>query len=111
MRQYAESKGLKAGDYKKLNLPFDNILNAQPAAIRERMVKDVENFVYKMLTDVLNATDTAPLAIDAILAAGSYDAGDNSGKIEKAEDWTREKIMKRAAGMESDKGPKGNFDD
>ena len=111
MRQYAEGKNLKAGDYKKLNLPFDNILLSQPAAIRERMVSDVEKFVYHMLTEVFNATDTAPLTIDAILAAGSYDAGDNTRRIEKAEDWTREKIVARAATRQPDKGPKGNFDD
>ena len=111
MRQYAQDKGWKAGDYKKLNLPFDNILHAQPAAIRERMVKDVEIFVYNMLTDVFNATDTAPLAIDAILAAGSHDAGDNAEKIENPGDWTREKIIERATTIQSDKGPAGNFDD
>ncbi len=111
MRQYAESKGMKAGDYKKLNLPFDNILLAQPAAIKERMVKDVEIFVYNMLTSVFNATDTAPLAIDAILSAGSHDAGDIAERLENPDDWTREKIIERAAAVQSDIKSKGNFDD
>jgi len=111
MRQYADDKGIKGGNYKKLNLPFDNILNAQPADIRERMVKDVENFVYNMLTDVFNATDTAALAIDAILAAGSHDPGNLAERIESPDEWTREKIIERAATIESDKGPEGDFDD
>ncbi len=111
MRQYAQDKGWKAGDYKKLNLPFDNTLHAQPAGIRERMVKDIETFVYTMLTDVFNATDTAPLAIDAILTAGSHDAGNIAEKIESSDQWTREKIIERAATIQSDKGPEGDFDD
>jgi hypothetical protein len=64
------SKALKAGDYKKLNLPFENRLTGLPADIRARMVKAVEDFVYNMLVNVLNAKDTAPLAIEAILKAG-----------------------------------------
>ena len=43
------------GNYKKLNLPFENKLLGQPAAVRERMVQRVEDFVYGMLTQVLNA--------------------------------------------------------
>ena len=67
MVAYAESKGWKKGDYKNLNLPFENKLLAQPKEIRERMAKRVEDFAYKMMTEVFNAQDTAPLAIEAIL--------------------------------------------
>ncbi|MDH3881933.1 MAG: class II fructose-bisphosphate aldolase, partial [Desulfobacteraceae bacterium] len=38
MTAYAESKGIKGGNYKKLNLPFENKLMGQPKAVRERMV-------------------------------------------------------------------------
>ena len=77
---YADDKGWKKGDYKNLNLPFESKFLAQPAEIRERMAQRVEDFVYKMLTEVLNTGDTAPLAVEAILAAGSYDLGAKVGR-------------------------------
>ena len=55
MVAYANGKGLKAGDYKKLNLPFENKIVSQSAQIRERMAKRVADFVYTMLVDVFNA--------------------------------------------------------
>jgi fructose-bisphosphate aldolase class II len=111
MVAYAEAKGWKKGDYKSLNLPFENKLLAQPKEIRERMAKRVEEFAYRMMVDVLNAKDTAPLAIQAILAAGSHDLGAKGRRIEDPAAWTREQIIQRAAGLCSDKGPAGNFDD
>ncbi|MFP4039223.1 MAG: class II fructose-bisphosphate aldolase [Desulfosudaceae bacterium] len=111
MCDYAQSHGLTAGDYKKLNLPFDNRLQAQSAEIRERMIHDVEKFVYTMLTDVFNAGDTAPLTVEAILKAGSYDAGPLADRIESPEEWTEEKIKEKAAAIHSDKGADGDFDD
>jgi fructose-bisphosphate aldolase class II len=79
MVAYANEKGWKKGDYKSLNLPFENKLLALPKEVRDRMSKRVEDFAYKMLVDVLNAKDTAPLAIDAILKAGSHDMGARGG--------------------------------
>lgn len=111
MVAYADAKGLKKGDYKKLNLPFESKLLAQPQAIRDRMAKRVEDFVYQMLMTVFNAADTAPLAIEAILAANSFDPGSKAGRIEDPSDWTPEKIAARALSVEADKGAKGNFDD
>jgi len=111
MVAYAESKGLKAGDYKKLNLPFENRLAGQPREVRERMVKRVEEFVYNMLVNVLNASDTAPLAIDAIIKAGSYDLGPKGTLIEDPAEWTEQKLVERAKLLNTDKGPKGDFDD
>jgi len=67
-------KGLKGGDYKKLNLPFENKLLGQPKDIRERMINRVEDFVYDMLVNVFNAKDTAPIAVAEILSAGSWDS-------------------------------------
>jgi len=111
MTAFAKSKNLKAGDYKKLNLPFENKLLGLPKAVRERMAKGVEDFVYELLTKVFNAQDTAPLAVEAILKAGSYDLGPKAERIENPEDWTEAKIKERASRMKGDKGPKGNFDD
>ena len=108
---YAESKGYKKGDYKNLNLQFDTRLHAQPREIRERMVQDVEDFAYSMMVNVLNSKDTAPLAIQAILQAGSYDLGPKGTRIEDPAQWTESKIIERAKGLDSDKGPSGNFDD
>ncbi|MCP4604219.1 MAG: class II fructose-bisphosphate aldolase [Proteobacteria bacterium] len=108
---YAESNGIKGGNYKKLNLPFENKLFSQPADIRERMAKGVEDFIYQLLTEVFNASDTAPLAIDAIVDAGSYDLGPKAKRLEDPSEWTKDKIIERAKTLDSDKGPEGDFDD
>ncbi len=107
----ADSRGYKPGDYKNFNLLFDNRLLSQPREFRERMVADVERFAYTMMTEVFNAADTAPLALEALLAAGSYDLGAKSARIEDPAEWTPEKIVARAALLTSDKGPAGDFDD
>lgn len=111
MVAYADAKGLKKGDYKKLNLPFESKLLAQPKAIRDRMSKRVEDFVYQMLMTVFNAGGTAPMAIEAILGANSYDPGPKASRIEDPAEWTPEKIAVRVLSVEADKGAKGNFDD
>jgi fructose-bisphosphate aldolase, class II len=111
MVAYAESKGWKKGDYKNLNLPFENKLLAQPKAVRERMAKRVEEFAYKMMNEVLNSRDTAPLAVEAILKAGSHDLGPKGAQIEDPAHWTREQIVERAKSIAGDKGPEGNFED
>ncbi len=111
MVAYADAAGIKGGNYKKLNLPFENKLLGQPKVVRERMARRVEAFVYNMLVTVLNAADTAPMVIDAILAAGSHDPGPKAQQIENPADWTPEKIVARAATLETDKGATGEFDD
>jgi len=82
MVAYAQAHGLKGGNYKKLNLPFENKLLGQAQTIRERMVKRVEEFIYNMLVNVFNAQDTALLAIEAILSTGTYDPGPRAARIE-----------------------------
>ncbi|HEY6872475.1 MAG TPA: class II fructose-bisphosphate aldolase [Geobacteraceae bacterium] len=111
MVAHAESKGWKKGDYKNLNLPFENKLLAQPKEVRERMAKGVEEFAYKMMTEVFNARDTASLAVEAILKAGSYDVGAKAARVEDPAAWTEEKIVERAKTITGDKGPEGNFED
>ncbi len=111
MTAYADSNELKKGNYKKLNLPFENKLMGQPAEIRERMVKRVEDFVFDLLVNVFSAKDSAPLAIDIILKSGSYNRGSNGERIEDPTEWTEEKILKKAESIDSDKGPEGDFDD
>ncbi len=108
---YAKSKEIKGGNYKKLNLPFENKILSQSKEFRDRMAKGVEDFVYNLLVNVFNAKDSAPLGINAILEAGSYDLGPKAEKIEDPAEWTEAKIRERAAGIESDKGPEGDFDD
>lgn len=111
MVDYADQQGWKGGNYKKLNLPFENKLLAQPRDIRRRMIQRVEDFTANMLMNVLNASDTAPLAIEAILDAGTFDPGPKAQRIESPDDWTPEKIKEKAALITSDKGPEGDFDD
>ncbi len=111
MVSYAESKGLKSGDYKKLNLPFENKLLGQPKEIKDKMAKLVEDFVYNMIASVLNSKDTAPIVINAIIENGTYDSGPKAERIEDPNEWTKEKIIERAKSITSDKGPEGDFDD
>jgi len=108
---FAESKGWKKGDYKNLNLPFENKLLAQPAEVRERMSRGVADFACKMMSEVLNGRDTAPLAVEAILKAASFDLGPKGSRIQNPSDWTDEKIAEKAGMIQSDKGPAGKFDD
>jgi hypothetical protein len=75
------------------------------------MSKRVEDFVYNMLVNVFNAENTAEIAIETILRQGSYDLGPKAERIEDPADWTREKIIARAATLDSDKGPAGNYED
>jgi len=111
MVEYAKSKEIKGGNYKKLNLPFENKMLGQPREIRDRMAKGVEDFVYDLLVNVFNAGDTGPLAVNAILEAGSHDLGPKAERIDNPDDWTDDKIRERAARLSSDKGPEGDFDD
>jgi fructose-bisphosphate aldolase class II len=75
------------------------------------MSKGVEEFVYGLLTDVFSARDTAPLAIEAIIEADSYDLGPKGTRIEDPGEWTEGKIHERASLLDVDKGPAGDFDD
>ena len=111
MVAYAKANDIKGGNYKKLNIQFENRLLGQPKEIKERMIQSVEDFVHNMLVNVLNAKDTAPIVIDEILKAGSYNTPANSTRIEDPDDWTPEKIRDRASLIISDKGSKGDFDD
>ena len=45
---------------------------------------------------MLNSKDTAPLGIEAILKAKSYDLGPKATRIENPADWTPEKIVEKA---------------
>jgi hypothetical protein len=64
-----------------------------------------------MIVEVFNAEDTAPLAIEEILSAGSYDPGPKAERIEDPSEWTPEKIVERAKTIQSSGGPEGDFDD
>lgn len=111
MVEYAKSKDLKGGNYKKLNLPFENRLLGQPGEVRDRMAKGVENFVFELLKDVFNAADTAPLAIDVILQAGSFDLGQKADRMEDPKEWTEDMIHAKGQALVSRKGPAGDFED
>ncbi len=111
MVAYAQANGIKGGNYKKLNIQFENKLLGQRKDIRERMIQRVEDFIHNMLVNVLNAKDTAPIIIDEILKADSYNIADESTRIEDPDEWTPEKIRARASLIISDKGPEGDFDD
>ncbi len=111
MQTFARANDIKGGNFKKLNLPFENKLLAQPKEIRDRMAKGVEDFVYDLLTKVFNAKDTAPIVIDEILKNKSHDPGFKAKQIESKNNWTKENIIERASSIDGDKGPDGDFDD
>ncbi len=111
MVEYATAKGWKGGNYKNLNLPFENRILGQPQPIRARMAKRVEEFVYNLLAEVFNAEDTAPLAFEAILKGNSYLPCAKAKRTVDPAEWTGDKIAERAGKLNSDKGPAGNFDD
>jgi len=111
MVAYADDMGWKGGDYKKINLPFENRLSGQASDIRERMCARVEEFICNMLVNVFSAGDSAEFAKAEILKAGSHDLGPKVERIEDPADWTKEKIIARAAELDTDKGPEGDFDD
>ncbi len=111
MVAYADAKQLKKGDYKKLNLPFENKILGQAKDVRDRMAAGVEEFVYSLLTSVFNAADTAPLAIEEILKRGSFDPGHKVERLEDPAAWTTENIIEKAKTLDGDKGPAGDFDD
>ncbi|MEN8141329.1 MAG: class II fructose-bisphosphate aldolase [Thermodesulfobacteriota bacterium] len=111
MVDFATERGWQGGAYKNLNLAFENRLMGQPAEVRERMSKRVEEFTYNLLANVFNAQDSADAGIEAILEAGSHDPGPKVGRLEDPAHWTKEKIIERAAELDTDKGPEGDFDD
>ena len=111
MVAFANTKGYKGGDFKKLNLPFENKLLGQPLQIRNRMIKRVEDFIYNMLVNVFNARNTASLAIERILDTGSYRAKPKAKRIEDPQNWTPGLIRQRGVQIGSKKGPAGDFDD
>ena len=111
MLAYADANEWKGGDFKKLNLPFESHLLSQPASVRDRRVKAVENIVFTLLTDVFNATDTADQVKNIILKTQSHFPESSAEKIEDKNEWTREKIFDKASKIVVDKGPDGNFDD
>lgn len=111
MVAFAESKGLKGGNYKKLNLPFENKLSGQPKKIKERMVKRVEEFIYNMVVNVFNSKDTAPLVLEEIFTAGIYEPAPKAKRIESPDEWTQEKIVRKATSITSPRESGRNYDD
>lgn len=111
MVAYAKENGLKGGNFKKLNLPFENKLLGQRKDVRERMIQRVETFAHNMITDIFNASGTADIVIQEILAADSFDPGPKIGRIESASEWTPEKIIAKAASFASNETVEGDFDD
>ena len=111
MVAFAESKGLKGGNYKKLNLPFENKLSGQPKKIKERMIKRVEEFIYNMVVNVFNSKDTAPLVLEEIFTAGTYEPVPKAKRIESPDEWTQEKIVQKAAFISSPRESGRDYDD
>ncbi len=111
MTAYAAKQGWSGGNYKKLNLPFEIEILAQEKVVRDRMAKRVEDFVYSLLVNVFNADGTGTIARDLLLEANNHDLGPKVECIEELTAWSKELIIQRAASLDVDKGPEGDFDD
>jgi fructose/tagatose bisphosphate aldolase len=111
MKAYADAHGIRGGNYKKLNIVFENKILGQSAAVRERMVQAVEDFVYGLLAGVFGAAGTGSIARAILAEAGTYDMGPKASRVEDPAEWTPEKAAARAATLTTDKGPQGDFDD
>lgn len=111
MRAYADANGIKGGDYKKLNLPFESKILSQPREVRVRMAGRVEDFIYNMLVNVFNAEHAAEGAYEAILSARSFDLGPKAKRLEDPAEWTEEKIVAKGELIVSNEGPDGEWDD
>ena len=111
MVRYANDRGWGISDYKRLNLPFENYLLSLPIKVRDRITEGVSDFVYRLLTEVFNAKESADIALELILEKGSYDMGFKTTKKEDPADWTVEEIRKRASQFSSDHGKAGDYDD
>ena len=75
------------------------------------MTRSVEDFAFKMMTKVFNGKDTAPMAIEMLIKAGSFDLGPKGKRIEEPAEWSDTKILEKAKLILNDKGPAGKFDD
>ncbi|MGE4520241.1 MAG: class II fructose-bisphosphate aldolase [Desulfobacteraceae bacterium] len=111
MNEYARKNNIKGNDFKKLNNPFENRIMGIEKEVKEKMAKRVEDLAYDYLVNVFNAKDTADYVISEILEKGGHDPGPKASRIEKPEEWTKEKIIEKAKLITSDKGPDGDFDD
>ncbi len=111
MKNFAAENGWSRGNYKKLNLPFENRIMAQPQTIRDRMAARVEDFVFSLLTGVFNAGNTAEATIDAILTSGCATPVPKCERTEDPRDWSGDRIAAMAADLNHDRGPEGDFDD
>jgi fructose/tagatose bisphosphate aldolase len=92
MVAYAEEKGWQKNNYKKLNLPFENLFQSEPRDVRQRMSEAVEEFTFFLLKDVFNAADTADIAKEILLEKKSCNPGPKAERLEEPQDWTVEKI-------------------
>ena len=92
MTAYAEKQGWQKNNYKKLNLPFENLFVSQTPEVRKRMVDAVEEFTLFLLKDVFNAGDTADTAKEIILDKKSFDPGPKAEKQEDPGEWSPDRI-------------------
>jgi len=88
MVTYAQSKSWKKGDYKNLNLPFENKLLASTQRNQGPNGQRSRGICLQDDDRGLQFQDTASLAIETILKAGSYDLGPKVTRIEDPAEWT-----------------------
>jgi fructose/tagatose bisphosphate aldolase len=114
MIERAKREGWRGSDAKRLCGPFEGLLQGQAERVRERMEAAVEGYVHHLLVDVFGAADTAPLAVAAVLEAGSYDVAALAARRESPAAWTEREIRARARDLAA-AGPRpgagGDFDD
>ncbi|MDD2716119.1 MAG: class II fructose-bisphosphate aldolase [Candidatus Wallbacteria bacterium] len=112
MIEIAKTKGWKGNDYKNLNKDIDPELKKLPKNIQDRMVKGVEDFVTNLFVNIFNSSNTADLAVDALLEAKSPEIKLFDKVLEDKKFWTVDYINKEGQRLlEKQNEATGNFDD
>ena len=92
----------------RAQLAFESEFLAQPAKNPRADGATVEDFVYKMLTEVLGTGDTAPLAVEAILTAGPTTLAPSKSSMNAPTGPTQDRC-ERAKTLDTNKGAAGNI--
>jgi len=111
MVQTADEEGFAPGDYKKLNIIFQQAMTEEPLNIQKRIIGGIVDFVQPLMRDVFGMGGTGHIVMEEIVKSQSYYSRRDVRRIEDPLQWTSEMINKKALAIDPDKGPAGDYDD
>ena len=103
--------GLAAG---RAAAPSSSVANSSPLVTVEPSSTEPNRFTLPEASAVAAALDVEPEVHGELVrcvAERGHDVGSDATVIEDAAEWTEARIRARAALIDSDKGPEGDFDD